>query len=101
MKAYQIKNYRQIKVKYIGPTNYRGSRICIYEPKRYNDDTTKRVYLSYDYAIGDVQQQAFEYLISKGFNVICRASEYENYLFFVDNWAEDFIEIDTGEIRKY
>ena len=22
-------------------------------------------------------------------------------LFFVDNWAEDFIEIDTGEIRKY
>lgn len=101
MKAYEIKNYRQIKVKYIGPTNFRGSRICIYEPKRYNDDTTKRVYLSYDYAIGDVQEQAHQYLISKGFKVICRASEFENYLFLVDNWAEDFIELDSGEIRKY
>lgn len=100
-KAYKIKNYRQIKVKYVSPTNNRGSRICIYEPKRYNNDITKRIYLSYDYAIGDVQQQAFEYLLSKGFKVICRASEYENYLFFVDNWAEDFIEIDTGKIREY
>ena len=101
MKAYEIKNYRQIKVKYIGPTNFRGSRICIYEPKRYNNDITKRIYLSYDYAIGDIQEQAYQYLISKGFKVICRASEFENYLFFVDNWAEDFRELDSGEIRKY
>tara|TARA_Y100001938_G_scaffold57831_1_gene80789 strand:- start:1468 stop:1788 length:321 start_codon:yes stop_codon:yes gene_type:complete len=101
MKAYKINNYRQIKVKYLGPTNNRGSRVCIYEPKRYNNDTTKRIYLPYDYSIGDIQQQAYEYLLNKGFKVVCRASEYENYLFFVDNWANNFIELDTGKIREY
>ena len=96
-----IQNLRQIKVKYISPTNYRGSRVCIYEPKRYNNDKTKRVYLSYDYAIGCIQEQAYNYLIEKGFNVVSRASEFENYILFVDNWAEDFKEIDTGLIRTY
>ena len=96
-----IQNLRQIKVKYISPTNYRGSRVCIYEPKRYNNDKTKRVYLSYDYAIGCIQEQAYNYLIEKGFNVVSRASEFENYILFVDNWADDFIEIDSGLIRTY
>ena len=96
-----IPNLRQIKVKYISPTNFRGSRVCIYEPKRYNNDKTKRVYLSYDYAIGNIQEQAYNYLTDKGFNVVSRASEFENYILFVDNWAEDFIEIDTGLIRTY
>ena len=96
-----IPNLRQIKVKYISPTNTRGSRLCIYEPKRYNNDKTKRVYLSYDYEIGNIQEQAYKYLIEKGFNVVSRASEFENYILFVDNWAEDFKEIDTGLIRTY
>jgi hypothetical protein len=96
-----IPNLRQIKVKYISPTNTRGSRVCIYEPKRYNNDKTKRVYLSYDCAIGNIQEQAYNYLTDKGFNVVSRASEFENYILFVDNWAEDFIEIDTGLIRTY
>jgi hypothetical protein len=96
-----IPNLRQIKVKYISPTNTRGSRVCIYEPKRYNNDKTKRVYLSYNYAIGNIQEQAYNYLTDKGFNVVSRASEFENYILFVDNWAEDFKEIDTGLIRTY
>jgi hypothetical protein len=96
-----IPNLRQIKVKYISPTNTRGSRLCIYEPKRYNNDKTKRVYLSYDYEIGNIQEQAYKYLIEKGFNVVSRASEFENYILFVDNWADDFIEIDSGLIRTY
>tara|TARA_R110002050_G_scaffold279290_1_gene425796 strand:- start:176 stop:484 length:309 start_codon:yes stop_codon:yes gene_type:complete len=96
-----IPNLRQIKVKYISPTNFRGSRVCIYEPKRYNNDKTKRVYLSYDYAIGNIQEQAYNYLTDKGFNVVSKASEFENYILFVDNWAEDFIELDTGLIRTY
>lgn len=96
-----IPNLRQIKVKYISPTNFRGSRVCIYEPKRYNNDKTKRIYLPYDYAIGNIQDQAYKYLIGKGFKVVSRASEFENYILFVDNWAEDFIELDTGLIRTY
>tara|TARA_R110001592_G_scaffold236825_1_gene495597 strand:+ start:178 stop:507 length:330 start_codon:yes stop_codon:yes gene_type:complete len=97
----EVSNYRQIKIKYISPTNSRGSRLCIYEPKRYNTDKTKRVYLSYDYAIGCIQEQAFKYLQEKGFKIVAKASEFENYIFFADNWADEFIEIDTGEIRTY
>ena len=101
MKLIDIKNYRQIKIKYLGPTNHNGSKLCIYEPKRYNKDKTKRVYLPYDYAIGCIQEQAYKYLIDKGFNIVSKASEFENYIFFADNWAEEFIEIDSGLIRKY
>ena len=100
MKAYKLDNYRQIKVKYMGPTNYRGSRICIYEPARYNDETTIRVFEPYDYSIGDVQEQAYQHLINKGFNVISRASEYGNYLFMVDNWSDEFIELKTGKVKQ-
>tara|TARA_R110002167_G_scaffold9365_1_gene42761 strand:- start:619 stop:1200 length:582 start_codon:yes stop_codon:yes gene_type:complete len=95
-----VSNYRQIKVKYLGATDMRGSRVCIYEPKRYNDDTTKRVYLSYDYSVGCTQQQAYNYLISKGFNIVAKASELENYIFLADNWADEFRELKTGLIRK-
>ena len=97
----EVKNYRQIKIKYISPTNHRGSRICIYEPKRYNTDKTETVYLSYDYSIGCIQEQAYKYLIDKGFNIVAKASEFENYIFFADNWAEDFRELKTGKIRQY
>tara|TARA_R100000963_G_C4557070_1_gene47500 strand:+ start:190 stop:495 length:306 start_codon:yes stop_codon:yes gene_type:complete len=101
MKLNDIKNYRQIKIKYLGPTTHNGSKLCIYEPKRYNKDITKRVYLPYDHSIGCIQEQAYKYLIDKGFNIVSKASEFENYIFLADNWADDFIEIDSGLIRKY
>ena len=91
--AFEVENLRQIKVKYLAPTNYSGSRIKIYEPKRYYDDkTTSKVY-SYDYEIGDVMEQAYQILVNNGFNVVCRASELENYIFLCDNWADEFIKI--------
>jgi len=100
----RIKNYRQIKVKYLSATNYRGSRVCIYEPKRYNNDKTQRVYLPYNYEIGCIQQQAKVYLEEKGFNIVGRASELENYIFFCNNWGANFIELNslssTKSIRK-
>jgi predicted small secreted protein len=97
----EIRNYRQIKVKYIPCTNITGSRICIYEPKRYNDDKTIRVYQSYSSRIGCIQEQAFQYLKEKGFNIIAKASEFENYVFLCDNWADEFRELKTGKIRTY
>ena len=93
MKTHEIPNLRQIKVKYIPPTNYRGSRVCIYEPRRYNNDKTNRVYLCYDYEVGCIQQQAINYLTERGFNIVSRASELENYMLYADNWGENFIEI--------
>jgi len=97
-KAFEIKNLRQIKVKYLAPTNYSGSRIKIYEPKRYNDDKVESKIYSYCYETGDVMEQAYNILITNGFNVICRASEQENYIFLCDNWSDEFIKI--SELKK-
>ncbi len=90
MEAYQVQNLRQIKVKYISPTNNRGARVKIYEPKRYNNDSTQSKTFSYSYKYGDIQKQAYKILISSGWNVICSASEAKEYIFLCDNWAEDF-----------
>jgi predicted molibdopterin-dependent oxidoreductase YjgC len=94
-KAYQLQNLRQIKVSFLGPTNNRGARIKIYESKRYNDDNTKSKIFSYSYSIGDVMEQAFQILVNNGFNVVCRASDFDNYIFLCDNWGENFIEINN------
>jgi hypothetical protein len=90
---YSIPNYRQFKVKYLGATTYRGARVKIYEPKRYNDDKEKSVVLSYDYEIGDILEQAIIWLTEKGFKIISRSSEYENYILLVDNWGDNFQEL--------
>ena len=75
-----------IKVKYVGPTNTRGSRIKIYEGYPVNQSK----YFSYCYATGDIMEQAFQILKRNGFNVICRASEKGAYVFLCDNWADEF-----------
>lgn len=95
MKSYELQNLRQIKVSFLSPTNYRGSRIKIYEPKRYNDDKKQSKIFSYSYEIGDVQEQAFKILINNGFKIISRASDFNNYIFLCDNWGENFIEINN------
>ncbi len=89
----QIQNLRMIKVSFLAPTNTRGARIKIYETNRYNDDKTQSKTFSYNYVIGDVQQQAFEILTKNGFKVVCKASEYNNYVLLCDNWGEDFKQI--------
>ncbi len=94
-KVFEIRNYRQIKVGFLAPTNYRGARIKIYEPKRYNDDKTQSKVFSYDYRISDTAEQAYQILIRNGFNVVCRASEFKNYIFMCDNWADDFKEVNN------
>ena len=93
MKAFELPNYRQIKVKYIPPTNHNGGRICIYEPKRYNDDTVQRKYFPYCYETGDVMEQAYEILIRNGWIIVCRACEQENYIFMALNWGDDFKQV--------
>lgn len=83
-------NLRVFKVKYIAPTNTRGSRVEIKETKRYNDQKDDKVTLSYDYQIGDVLEQALQYLDNKGFEIVARGSEYDHYYILVNSWGEDF-----------
>ena len=93
MKAYEKPNYRQIKVTFVGPTNTRGSRIKIYEPIRYSDEKVKSKIFSYDYSIGNVEDQAFKILSENGFNIVGRASDLDNYIFLCNNWGEDFKQV--------
>ena len=85
-----IKNHRLIKVKFLPPTNFRGDRIRIYEPKRSNDDTVKSKTFSYNYGGGDTLEQAQEILTRNGWNVKGFGT-IENYNYILcDNWGEDF-----------
>lgn len=90
--AHKLPNYRQIKVTFVPPTNTKGGRIKVWEPKRYNDDKTDIVYISPSIN-DDVQNTAFKYLISKGFNVVARASEQDYYIFLVDNRGTDMLNL--------
>jgi hypothetical protein len=93
MNTYDLPNYRQFKVTFLGPTNHRGARIKISEPKRFVDGKTVSVTLPYGYSIGDTEQQALNYLLQKGFKPICRASETGSYTILCDNWGSEFIEL--------
>ena len=86
----EIQNLRMIKVSFLSPTNSRGARVKIYETERYNDQKTESKVFSYDYEIGDIQQQAVNILQRNGFNIVSRASEFKNYVLLCDNWGDDF-----------
>lgn len=91
MEIHEIQNYRKFNISYLGPTDYRGARVKISEPKRYNDDKTVSVTLSYCYKTGDIAQQSLNYLLSLGFKPVARCSEYKYYTILCDNWADEFI----------
>tara|TARA_R110000803_G_scaffold167366_1_gene230584 strand:+ start:217 stop:501 length:285 start_codon:yes stop_codon:yes gene_type:complete len=93
MKIQEINNYRKFNISIISPTDHRGARVKISEPKRYSEDKTKSVILSYSYETGDIAKQALDYLIKKGFKPIARCSEYKFYTILCDNWADEFIEL--------
>jgi len=91
--AYELSNFRQIKVSFNGPTNSRGARVCISEPTRGNNESTQRKYFSYSYKYGNILEQTYNLLKFNGWNVICRTSDKDSYTFLCDNWGNEFIEI--------
>ena len=93
MNTYDLPNYRQFKVTFLSRTNHRGARVKITEPKRFTDGKTISVTLSYDYAIGDIEQQAVNHLDGLGFTLMARCSETNSYTLLCNNWGLDFIEL--------
>lgn len=93
MKVQDIKNLRVFKVKYIAPTNTRGSRVEIKESKRFFDDKDVKVTLSFDYGTGCILKQSIQYLTERGFDIICTGSEVGTYYIMVDSWGENFKEL--------
>ena len=92
MNTHDLPNYRQFKVTFLSPNNTRGARVKITEPKRQTQKTIS-VVLSYDYAIGDIQQQAINHLDGLGFTLVARCSETNCYTILCNNWGLDFIEL--------
>jgi len=89
----QVKNMRAIRVKYLPPTNNKGSRIKIIE-QMYDDADS--ITLSYNYAIGDGTEQAIQYLQSKGINILGKSNVKGETILFSDSWQmgeNDFITI--------
>lgn len=77
-------NTRVFKVRFLGPTNYRGSRVKITEQRM---QITDSVTLSYNYEIGNTLEQAVKYLKDIGINVLGYGSDNDSYYVFSDSWA--------------
>ena len=43
--------------------------------------------------------QAWDYLHKQGFDIVGKANDQEETIFFCNNWGESFIEV-NGETRK-
>ena len=89
----QIKNMRAIRVKYLPPTNNKGSRLKLTEQMYQTTDT---ITLSYDYAIGNGTEQAIKYLQNKGINILGKSNIKGETVLFSDSWqkgSDDFITI--------
>jgi len=88
-----MKNLRQIKVKFLGPTNHKGARIKIYEPAGLHNQETKSKIFSYCYRTGDIKAQAIDILQANGFEIVATASEYESKIILCDNWGDNYKDV--------
>ncbi len=89
MKTNKYNNTITFSVKFLGATNYKGSRIKITEIKRYQEQKNNNVTLSYNYDIDNTLYQGIEYLEKKGAKIVSFSSTVNEYLVFCDNWGDE------------
>ena len=71
-----MKNFHVLEIKYLGPTNFLGSRVSIYSPR-----FQERVVIPYNYSKNSIQEMAKAFLESKGFNILgCGESKNGMYI---------------------
>jgi hypothetical protein len=96
-----VKNFRQIRAKFYHETEKTRAKIKIYEPSRFSGDERHKhkmkVWINSEM---NTTIQAWDYLRKKGFNIVGRANDREETIFFCDNWAENFIEV-NGDRRDF
>jgi hypothetical protein len=82
-----MKHTQAIEVKYVSPTNTRGTRVQL-KDTRFNTKIT----LSYDYEIGNVMIQAIKHLENNGYNIVCYSNNRVNdtYTIMVDSIDNTF-----------
>lgn len=75
-------NYsRMFKIKFLGPTNTKGSRLKITDT-RHNESIT----LSKSYTFNSILDQACEYLQNKGINITSVSEDSNTYYLTSDNF---------------
>ena len=70
-----LKNYHLLSVKYLGATNYRGSRVKIT-----SDRFEQSVTIPYDYEENTIAGMAQKYLESKGFELVGLGEAKKGYI---------------------
>ena len=101
MNIQDVPNYRQIRFKYLPPTNNRVARLKVYEPERFYDTPVKSRIIKIDNEPSESTEQfCLRWLIETGFKPVARATESKEWIFFCDNWAENFMEL-SGEYSDY
>ncbi len=80
-KKREYNNVHAITIKYIGPTNNRGSRVSIT-----SDRFKERVLISYDYSMNNIYDMAISYLETKGFTITGLAETKNGYILITNNF---------------
>lgn len=65
MEKRKRENYHLIEIRYLPPTNHRGSRVSLHSP-RFDD----RLTIPYDYYYANIWEMAEIHLIKKGFEIV-------------------------------
>lgn len=60
-----MKNLHVLEIKYLGPTNFKGTRVSIFSAR-----FKQRIIIPYDYSLNSIQEMAQTFLESKGFNIL-------------------------------
>ena len=95
-KEIEIRNYRAIFVKYIPETNFRPGRIKLSEKGRFNEQQQQsKIFTSQDH----IRADAINILQFNNFNIVGCSCIGNEYIVFVDNWADEFIEIKNLKLR--
>jgi hypothetical protein len=76
-----IKNLRAFKIGYLGPTNYRGSRVKIEDIRR-----NKKIIISYNYEFDNTKDIAIDYLKKIGINIKYSFETVESYFLMTDDF---------------
>ena len=78
-----MENLHAFTIKYIGPTNTKGSRVKI-TSERFGQSKT----FAYNYAYNNVVDMAEEYLEDLGFNLIGAAETSKGFIILSDTFKE-------------
>lgn len=76
-----IPNLHVLKIKYLGPTNNRGSKVSIVS-ERFEQRKT----IDYNHKFNSSADVAVDYLVKQGFNIVGKGESKEGYYLITDTF---------------